>query len=655
MHEWKRCRVWLVLLALASAGCRDSAPVESLPGVRASLDAAGVRLSQIKSERELTAAATRQAMLLPWLDPAERDALGRNAVRFRAEAPVMVAVASPSESAPFWLDDQGFRRSGLTIHVDGRPWDVRRKTFPAGWVGLGVNGLDRSPQSHYVAFVQAAPGRDPLDASSIALVHDADSPWKAVLASEGVSATNDGLRPIRELPAELEGSVLLQPAHDRRHAALLAGGRVWKTHSVSTNVPDQTVISFGEDPTRQLVVGWRTSPEVTSSVVRIAPAKYQTPEDDPTSPPDLVGTRTIQGQARPLRADGLLNDPVVQRHAVVIDGLEPDTVYYYSVGDGSPKNWGPWRTVKTGPARPRRMEFLYLGDAQTGFESWGKLLTAAYRRHPGMDFILLAGDLVDRGNERTNWDHFFLRAAAIFDRVPLMPAAGNHEYLDRGPWLYNSVFRLPQDGPPDLTPGLAYTFRYGGAFFAVLDSTSAVMSETEARRQADWLDQALAGCREDWKFVIFHHPIYPSHPTRDNPVIRDAWVPVFDRHHVDMVLQGHDHAYLRTPPMRNHQRVSTSEEGTTYVVAVSGDKFVVDQPQREYIEFGRTRTSTYQTIEIDEVTRRLTYRAWTIAGEVADTFVIEKPLPDPRRALAKQPRDADVQQVAGTNDPPSPR
>jgi hypothetical protein len=646
MHEWKRSRGWIVLLALACAGCRDAAPVETLPGPRSTLDAAGVRLSQIKSERELTAAATRQAVLLPWLEASERDALGRNALRFRAEVPVMVAVAAPPKSPPFWLAEQGFRPSGLTIEVDGRAWDLHRKAFPAGWIGLGVNGLDRSPEAHYVAFVRPVAPRQALDPAALAMIADEGVAWKAVLAREGASASHDGHRPIRAIPDELDGAVLLQPAHDRRHAALLAGGRVWKTHSASTNLPDQFVASFGEDPTRQLVLSWRTSPEVTSSVVRIAPAKYKTPEDDPTSPPDLVGMRTIQGDVRPVRTDGLLNDPVVLRHAVTVDGLEPDTTYYYSVGDGAPANWSPWRTIQTGPVRPRRLEFLYLGDAQTGFESWGTLLTTASGRHPGLDFILLAGDLVDRGNERTNWDHFFLRAATVFDRVPLMPAAGNHEYLDQGPRLYNAVFRLPQDGPPGLEPGLAYTFRYGGAFFAVLDSTSAVMSDDQARRQAEWLDEALANDRSDWKFVMFHHPIYPSHPTRDNPVIREHWVPVFDRHHVDMVLQGHDHAYLRTPPMREHRRVSTSAEGTTYVVAVSGDKFVEDQPPRDYIEIGRTRTATYQTIEIDEPARRLTYRAWTRDGEVADSFVIQKP---PRRgALVELPTDPEVRQAAGT-------
>ena len=63
----------------------------------------------------------------------------------------------------------------------------------------------------------------------------------------------------RRCPAELVDAVLIQPAHAERHSALLATGRVWKTHVVSSSVPDQVTIAFGSDPARELVWTWRTS------------------------------------------------------------------------------------------------------------------------------------------------------------------------------------------------------------------------------------------------------------------------------------------------------------------------------------------------------------------------------------------------------------
>ena len=53
MGVWKRNWVYLSLLLTVFAGCQESAPVGSLAGVRQTLDAAGVRLSQVKSERRV--------------------------------------------------------------------------------------------------------------------------------------------------------------------------------------------------------------------------------------------------------------------------------------------------------------------------------------------------------------------------------------------------------------------------------------------------------------------------------------------------------------------------------------------------------------------------------------------------------------------------
>ncbi len=60
------------------------------------------------------------------------------------------------------------------------------------------------------------------------------------------------------------------------------------------------------------------------------------------------------------------------------------------------------------------------------------------------------------------------------------------------------------------------------------------------------------------------------------------------------------------------------------MIAVSGDKFV-DQATRDYVDVGRSGVSTYQTIEIDSRSNRLTYRARTEDGKIIDEVVIGKP------------------------------
>jgi len=623
----QRSRIRLLLIVAGSIGCWTDPSRHEFPTTHETLQAIGQRLSRSWSEHDLSAIASRGDLILGLLQPRERTALARGYFRFKVDSPVVVDVAVPVDSIPFWIGDQGFRATDLLLENPDTAWRLFRKTFEPGWIGLGVNNLDRTPVAHYVVFVRPSGRRNPSTRPpSVTLDHRQAAYWRTTLARPGVSVARDSYRPFRALPSELVGAVLLQASHAERHRTLLAKGRVWKTHVVSTSRPDQVTVAFGSDSARELVWTWRTSPEINSTAIRIAPA----PEGGRHERP-MGGTgrscgdvRIVTGESTRVVVPDLLNDPVVRRHRVSVDRLEPDTLYRYSLGDGTEERWGPWQTVKTAPDPSSNLRFLYLGDAQTGLEGWERLLKAAYQRHPALDFIVLAGDLVDRGNERTNWDHFFLRAEGVFDRLPLMPCSGNHEYLDMGPRLYRAVFELPRNGPSGIDPDLVYHFDCGDAFFAVLDSTLATCDPDNARRQAEWLDAILQQTKASWKFVIFHHPVYPSHPWRDTPALRKHWVPIFDRHHVDFVLQGHDHTYQRTYPLRAHQRVEGPGKGTIYLIAVSGDKFV-DQSPRPYVEVGRSGVSTYQIFDIDSQSNRLTYRAWTEDGRIIDELSIDKP------------------------------
>lgn len=611
-------RWWSATLALCASvlsACDGHVAVEALPSTRATLTRVGKRLSRSRSAAELSKLAPRGDLVLAELTRAERDALGRGYLRFRVDGPAIVEVAANPQSLPFWLADEKFARTSLSIGLLGERWPLFRKFVDPGWVGLGVNSLDRTAAAHYLVFVRPTRSKgSPLNLNAVE-----PCSWIVTEAREGTSATFDAHMPIDRLPDELKGATLLQPSRKWRNASALAKGRVWKTHVVSRRIPDQVAIAFGPDPARSLIWTWRTAPDVTSTAVRLVPVLKAG-----AIPDESATLRLVSGEAQTVELPDLLNDPIVLRHRVTVSGLRPDTVYAYSLGDGTTGGWSSWRFVRTAPSTPRNYRFLYLGDAQCGLEGWGQLLRRAWRRNPDAGFLLLAGDLVDRGNERTNWDHFFLRAEGVLDSVPFMPCAGNHEYLDKGPWLYSAFFDLPRNGPSGIDPKLVYSFEYGNAFVAVLDSTLAVADRRMAEIQAKWLDSALGKSQATWKFVMFHHPLYASHRSRENLGLRDAWLPVFDRHHVDLVLQGHDHAYLRTYPMRANQRVASSAQGTTYVVSVSGDKYYEQDP-RDYTEVGLTNLSTYQTIDIDVLSNRLTYRAWDVEGREVDSLVIDKP------------------------------
>jgi hypothetical protein len=313
----------------------------------------------------------------------------------------------------------------------------------------------------------------------------------------------------------------------------------------------------------------------------------------------------------------LLNDPKVHRFTVELTGLEPGTTYLYAVGDGSRGGWGEYAEFTTAPAGEAPFSFIYMGDAQNGLDRWGTLLAHAHRTRPDAAFHLMAGDLVNRGAERDDWDSFFHNARGVFDRRPLVPVLGNHECQGGSPDLYLKQFALPRNGPAGVTPERAYAFEYGNALFVVLDSNLEPVTQTA------WLERQLAGSRATWKFVSYHHPAYSSVPKRDNRELRDAWTPLFDRYHVDLALQGHDHAYLRTYPMKGNARAANAKAGTVYIVSVSGTKFYEQDP-RDYTEFGLTNVALYQVLDLQISGHRLVYRAYDVDGSLRDHFIIEK-------------------------------
>lgn len=81
--------------------------------------------------------------------------------------------------------------------------------------------------------------------------------------------------------------------------------------------------------------------------------------------------------------------------------------------------------------------------------------------------------------------------------------------------------------------------------------------------QAAWLDQQLAAAGPPLRFVFMHQPAYSCGLHGPTPAVQQQWVPVFERHHVALVLAGHDHDY---------ERFATSGGGVTYVVTGGGGR-----------------------------------------------------------------------------------
>ncbi len=539
-----------------------------------------------------------------FLTPDERKTLGTGHVRFRVNVPVIVTLVRDSSTGeePFWLAECGFK-AGQKVSLLEHDCNTWEKQFPTGEIGLGIHNFT-GRGNHYLVLLK------PQQPGNIVKVTDLyPAQLRPAKFEAGVDPYIDQPTRLPTVPPSLEGQLLVQTASDSEDDARLVS-LFSKTQYPTQDQVEHVVLTWSDDPRTSQAIQWRTSTNIKSGSVRyqLKSARFEI---------DLNSAKIKRAKTKPLLTPTILNDPLINRHTVELRGLKANATYTYSVGDGSSGGWTKPMEFTTAPGGVVPFSFIYMGDAQNGLDQWGVLLHNAYRARPDAAFYLMAGDLVNRGAERWDWDSFFENSKDVFDRRPIVPVLGNHEYQAPEPVLYHAHFALPHNGPKTIPAGRAYSFEYSNAKFIILDSNLSVTKQT------DWLEKQLANTKAIWKFVSYHHPAYSSGGNRDNADVRELWTPLFDKYHVDLALQGHDHAYLRTYPMRGQKRVATTKDGTVYIISVSGTKHY-NQVPHDYTEVGLTKLSTYQVLDIQITGNRLVYRAHDVDGKVRDEFVIEK-------------------------------
>ena len=103
-----------------------------------------------------------------------------------------------------------------------------------------------------------------------------------------------------------------------------------------------------------------------------------------------------------------------------------------------------------------------------------------------------------------------------------------------------------------------------GARFIVLNSNDALEEQT------DWLEDQLKAPRANWRIVIFHHPLFPPNGRPHYPEeLRQDWITLLKKYKVDLLLQGHDHAYLNGVLTTPQQDI---EHQMLIITSVSGPK-----------------------------------------------------------------------------------
>ena len=308
--------------------------------------------------------------------------------------------------------------------------------------------------------------------------------------------------------------------------------------------PRRISVCINGDPTESRGFCWYTG-ELTDSRVEVY------------TDPLLAGTPILYKASAPVLWEGSY------MHKVLASGLEAGKKYYYRVGNGSVwSDKGEFCTDDGDDA----FSFITIADIQASslenFQKGAQTLKAAYDTMPAAEFVINCGDFT---NDSTNeeWDYYDQALSELNRMSTLAPVSGNHDGLGVENW-FNNMFNLDTSQSVQTSDGVNYSFDYGNAHFAVVN-TNDILSISNA--QLDWLRNDLNSTDKDWKIVAMHKSPYSLGKDAKWPdalYLQQSLAGVMDECNVDVVFSGHDHMYLRTKAITGNE---LAEDGTTYVLA----------------------------------------------------------------------------------------
>ncbi len=378
-------------------------------------------------------------------------------------------------------------------------------------------------------------------------------------------------------------------------------------------IPGRIVLNVTAEPATSMAVTWRTAATVPDPAVQVAEAGDWT---------DFQGSAaTVQAVSEKVSLDSIT---AVYHHSVILTGLRPGTLYAYRVGGDSV--WSEWNHFTTAQAGPAPFDFVFFGDPQNGIaDVIARVFRESLLKAPSARFWLFTGDLVELPQYDRFWADWFAAAGFIHSIMPSIMTPGSHEYAlqtkDTTRWdvftpLWDAHFTLPENGPKGLEER-AYTIDYQGVRFILLDSQKGL------REQSEWLEKLLENNPNRWTVAAMHEPVFSVAADRDGHETRDAFMALFDKYSVDLVLSGHDHVYSRSHTLKAGRVVSEGDRGTVYVTSVSGAKsYRMNFHYRELMQAMGDRVQLFQVVSVRGDTMR--YTSYTATGKVYDSFQLRK-------------------------------
>ncbi|PON32743.1 Acid phosphatase [Parasponia andersonii] len=292
--------------------------------------------------------------------------------------------------------------------------------------------------------------------------------------------------------------------------------------------------------------------------------------------------------------EGLQNYTSGIIHHVRLTGLRPNTLYQYQCGDPQQgmSNLYYFKTMPVSGPKSYPSRIAVVGDLGLTYNTTSTVehLTS---NHP--DLILLVGDITYANLYLTNgtgadcyscsfpqtpihetyqprWDYWGRYMEPLISKVPIMLVEGNHDIEQQAEnqvfAAYSSRFAFPSEESGSSST-LYYSFNAGGVHFIML---GAYVAYDETSDQYKWLEDDLASVDREvtpWLVASWHAPWYNTYTAhyREAECMRVAMEDLLYKYRVDIVFNGHVHAYERLNRVYNY---SLDPCGPVYIAVGDG-------------------------------------------------------------------------------------
>ena len=190
------------------------------------------------------------------------------------------------------------------------------------------------------------------------------------------------------------------------------------------------------------------------------------------------------------------------------------------------------------PNKKGTVKFAVIGDNGTGEKEQYEIgaQMAKWQTAFPFDFVIMLGDnMYGSQNPRDFVRKFEEPYKALLEReVKFYAALGNHDNQE------NRFYK-----PWNMNGERFYTYKKDHVRFFVLDT------DYLDQPQRQWIERQLQESTDDWKIAYFHHPLYSSAAAHGSQTdLQLILEPLFVKHGVNVVFQGHDHVYERIKPQK---------------------------------------------------------------------------------------------------------